>query len=212
MSQRLYYYFAPGDRRLRYGDGRDIVLGEAHTVDCEPVLCESGLHASRRALDSLVYAPGPVLYRVALGGTVVHGDDKSCATERTYVGGGVDVSDVLRDFARRCALDVVHLWDAPSVVVQYLETGDENLRAAAARVAAALAARTSARTAARVATEAAWAAAEAAARVAAEAAWAAWAAAEAAALGAAEAAWAAAWDARARQNRRLAQMLSMALR
>ena len=34
-------------------------------------------------------------------------------------------------FARWCSLRVVHLWDCPDVVKQYLETGDEELRDAA---------------------------------------------------------------------------------
>jgi hypothetical protein len=36
-----------------------------------------------------------------------------------------------RLFTRQCALDVIDLWDAPAVVRQYLETGDESLRASA---------------------------------------------------------------------------------
>lgn len=31
----------------------------------------------------------------------------------------------LHAFARRCALDVIHLWDAPSEIKEYLETGIE---------------------------------------------------------------------------------------
>jgi len=34
-------------------------------------------------------------------------------------------------FARLCALDVAHLWNAPEVVVRYLRTGDEEIRTAA---------------------------------------------------------------------------------
>jgi leucyl aminopeptidase (aminopeptidase T) len=59
-----------------------------------------------------------------------HEDDKSAAQYRTYLW-GYDATDILRDFTRRCALDVVHLWDDPGVVKRYLETGDEALRAAA---------------------------------------------------------------------------------
>ena len=36
--------------------------------------------------------------------------------------------DQIRHFSRLCALDVIHLWDAPEVVRRYLETGDESLR------------------------------------------------------------------------------------
>ena len=35
-------------------------------------------------------------------------------------------SEQLRLFARRCALRVIHLWDAPEVVVNYLNTGNRN--------------------------------------------------------------------------------------
>jgi len=84
------------------------------------------------------------------------------------------------------ALSVVHLWDAPDVVLDYLMTGDKSIRDAAWA-----AARIAARDAARYA---AWAAARVAARDAAR--YAAWAAARAAAWDAARyAAWAAAWAA-----------------
>ncbi|MCB7127908.1 MAG: hypothetical protein J3T61_00015, partial [Candidatus Brocadiales bacterium] len=72
----------------------------------------------------------------------------------------LDIEDLLRDFTRRCALDVVDLWDAPDVVVRYLKTGDESLRDAAR--AAARDAKDAARAAARDAKDAAGAAARAA--------------------------------------------------
>jgi hypothetical protein len=67
---------------------------------------------------------------------------------------------MLRDFARQCALDVVHLWDCPPIVKEYLTTGDESLWAAA-RDAAWAAAWAAAWDAARAA---AWAAASGAQR------------------------------------------------
>jgi len=94
-------------------------------------------------------------------------------------------------FARWCSLRVVHLWDCPDVVMQYLETGDEELRDAAWNAAwDAWDA-----TAAAAAHSAAWNAAHAAALNAAlntalNAAWDAWGATTAAA-----AAHAAAWNA-----------------
>jgi hypothetical protein len=78
---------------------------------------------------------GPILYRVKLSGTIVRGDDKAAATKRTYLA-EIDAEPILREFARKCALSVTHLWDAPRVVRQYLETGDESLRAAARDAAA----------------------------------------------------------------------------
>jgi hypothetical protein len=139
MNKQTYYYFCGEDRKLRYGDNRPIVVGETLKVDCAPMLCEQGLHASKRLIDALSYAPGSILCKVKLGGTIVHGDDKSVATERTVIA-MADCTDVLREFARKCALDVIHLWDAPDVVVECLKTGNESIRAAA-RAAAADAAR-----------------------------------------------------------------------
>ena len=128
MSKTLDgWYFSDSDERLRYGDDRKIAVGVTHTVECNPVLCESGLHASPTVLDALIYAPGYILWRVTLGGTIVNGDDKSCGTERTYHA-RLDAADVLRAFARSCALDVANLWDCPDIVIKYLETGDESLR------------------------------------------------------------------------------------
>ena len=66
-------------------------------------LCVRGLHASACVIDALYYAPGPWLSRVELRGTVVMGDDKACATERV-ARGYVDVTNVLREFAVRCAV------------------------------------------------------------------------------------------------------------
>ena len=168
------------------------------------VLCESGLHASVRAIDALQYAQSECVSIVECSGEIVQGDDKLVCTERTVIAvGPID----LRAFARWCALSVAHLWDMPAIVREYLTTGDESKRDAA-RAATWAAARDAARDAARAA---AWDAAWAAARDAAwDAAWAAaWAAARDAARDAAwDAAWAAAWAAagdaaRAAQNAEL---------
>lgn len=124
------WYFSETDCRLRFGDGREVKAGETHKVDGNIHLCLNGLHASKNIRDALLYAPGCYVWRVELGGTIDHGSDKMAASERTYLW-GYDASDVLRKFARMCALDVIHLWYAPDVVISYLKTGDESLRAAA---------------------------------------------------------------------------------
>ena len=161
-------------------------------------LCASGLHASERLIDALQYAPGPILCRVQMGGTIKKDSDKLVAGQRTILW-RVNLTDVLQKFARQCALDVAHLWNMPSVVRQYLETGDERLRDAAWDAAGA-----AVRAAAWDATwAAAWAAAKAAAWDAAGAA--AWAA-DRAAAGAADRAAAGA-AARAAQNTRLTEMV-----
>jgi len=39
----------------------------------------------------------------------------------------IDVTELLFDFARWCALQVIDLWDAPAVVREYLETGEPDI-------------------------------------------------------------------------------------
>ena len=184
------WWFEPADGRLQFDDGRKPIKGRTHKVKCDPVLCESGLHASVRLIDALQYATSDVVWRVQLGGTIVHGNDKCAATERKYIH-RIDIEAELFQFSRWSALQVIHLWDAPAVVREFLETGNDALRAAAWD-AARDAARAGARAAAR---DAAWDAA--------------WAAAWAAAGGAAgDAAWAAARDAAwAAQNIELEQLV-----
>jgi hypothetical protein len=213
MNTVTGWYFSEESRLLRHGDGRPIALGVMHEVDAPIELCKRGLHASVREIDALDFAPGPIVWRVELSGEIKTGDDKCVATHRKYIGGGVDASAVMRAFARRCALDVAHLWDMPPLVRSYLETGEESIRDAASRLAWSADARSAARAAARVA---AWDAARAAARAAARdaaraAAWdaasdaAAWDAAwDAASDAASDAAWDAARDA---QNKHLETML-----
>ena len=183
MNKILAWHFVGAKLR----DGRPIPAdGEVLHHDGPLALCESGLHWSRALRDALSYAPGETLCRVEAWGDVVEDGDKGLSRNRRILW-RMDCTDLLREFARRCALDVAHLWAAPAVVLDYLRTGDESKRDAAGAAAWA-AARDAAGDAAG---DAARAAARAAARNAARAA--AWDAARAAAGAAArDAAWAAA--------------------
>lgn len=155
------WYFAEEDELLRYGDGRKISEGTTHSVEGPIEICKHGLHASRRIVDALKHAPGSVLYEVELSGEIDESGDKIAAEHRKYLL-RVDAEDLLNEFARGCALSVIHSWDAPSVVKEFLETGNEELRDAA-RAAALAGARASARSsvwsAAQDAADAAWSAA-----------------------------------------------------
>jgi hypothetical protein len=165
MSKTVLAWHFVNDR-LR--DGRPIPADgvELRHENGPVVMCQSGLHASRSLLDALNYAPGHTLCRVEMRDIVAEDDDKLVARSRTILW-RIDAEPVLRQFARDCALEVLHLWAAPDVVVEYLLTGDESLRAAArdaARAAAWDAAWAAARDAARdAAWDAAWDAARAAA-------------------------------------------------
>ena len=205
MKTVLAWYFAEESRKLRYDDGREIVVGVTHRVRGKPGLCGRGLHGSVRLLDALRYAPGPVVYRVELSGNMDVGGYKIAATCRKYIAGGIDISDTLREFARRQALSVAHLWDMPATVREYLETGDESKRYAVrdAEWDAAWAAARDAEWAA--AMVAAWAAARDTAWYAARDAE--WAAARAARAAARDAEWDAERAARAAANDMLTEMV-----
>ncbi len=82
--------------------------------------------------------------------------------------GCIQAEPILRQFARECALDIIHLWDPPEIVFQYLKTGNESIKDAAWDAAWA-AARDAAWAAARdAAWDAAWAVAQDAAQDAAQ--------------------------------------------
>jgi len=127
----------------------------------------TGLHASRDPFDALSYAPGATLCRVECGGEIIEQDDKLVCSRRRIIT-RMDATEMLRYFARMQAVSVVHLWDAPDIVLDYLMTGDEEIRDAAwaaARAAAWNGAWASTQdTALAAARDAAWAAARAAAR------------------------------------------------
>ena len=167
----IAYHFTQATLR----GGRPIpAIGKKLVHERELKLCVSGLHASLDPFDALKYAPGCLLHKVEVSGEIIVGDDKLVASERTILA-SIDATKLLCDFARWCALDVAHLWDCPPLVLEYLQTGDESLRAAA-RDAVWAASQDAVWAAARAAArDAVWAASQDAARAAA------WAAARAAA-------------------------------
>ena len=148
MSEtRLAWHFVGETLR----DGQPVPAnGEWLEHEGELVMCAAGLHASTHVGDALEYAPGNILCRVRLGGKIIEGADKMVGSRRKIIW-RVDAAPVLRAFGRWCALRVLHLWEAPDVVIRYLRTGNEDMRAAA-RDAAWAAARDAA-------SDAAWAAA-----------------------------------------------------
>ena len=124
------WHFLRQDGKLQFPPHTKVKAGQILKVEDEPVLCQTGLHASIRAFDALSYAPGPIVCRVEVSGNIVQGTDKLAGTERKVIW-MADATETLRAFSRWCALDVIHLWKAPDVVIQYLKTGDESLRDAA---------------------------------------------------------------------------------
>jgi len=185
-NEWLGWHFLPEDKRLRYGTREVVEVGKPLKVAGKLKLCEWGLHASRRAIDALTYAPisEKKLWacRVRLRGELIESEDKAVAPEREVLW-MVDATKALHLFACRVAEDAFTKYgngDPRSLAAirakrDRLENKITDKELAAAEAAAWAAAR-----AAAWAEAAAWAAAEAAAWAAARAA-AAWAAARAAA-------------------------------
>ena len=92
-----------------------------------------GLHASPTAYDALQYAPGNLLHRVILRGDVTpHGSpvDKFAARSRKIIA-SIDAKELLWEFARWAAFQVIDNWEAPDVVIKYLTSGNLDLKSAA---------------------------------------------------------------------------------
>ena len=118
------------ERLLPHKDSRKVKIGSTHVHKGELIICNSGFHASIQILDALKYIQGNILYRVECSGEIIQQSDKLVCSRRKYLA-SFDATDMLWHFARLCALDVVHLWNAPEIVKRYLRTGDKSIRAAA---------------------------------------------------------------------------------
>ena len=145
MKKNLAWHFVGATLR----DGSPIPPdGQWLKYDEPLVMCKSGLHFSRTPWQALHYAPGDTLCLVEIAGKIKEDADKGVCSSRRIVA-RMDAELLLRYFARQQALSVLHLWDAPDVVLDYL-MGDEAARAAARAAAheATWAARAAARAAA----------------------------------------------------------------
>lgn len=102
MSERWFgWHFLREDGRTGYGDRRP-VPGRLMRCRGELVLCGNGLHASKRAIDALRYAPGPIVQRVELIGVRIDDADKSCARSRRCLW-IADAARTQHEFALWCA-------------------------------------------------------------------------------------------------------------
>lgn len=108
------WHFIRLDRKLGYGDNRIVKTGRVYKVkkDRNLEMCKYGLHASKRLIDALRYAPGPVVCRVELRGEIEHDEDKSVAYERKVLS-ILDATNILHEFACRCAEDALKLVKNP---------------------------------------------------------------------------------------------------
>lgn len=183
------WHFLNADGRLANTPRRTepVRVGEVLHIKPPLELCQRGLHGSRRILDALQYARGPILCRTIHWGDVQEDSDKLCSEYRCAIS-IVDASRVLHEFACVVATQAMDLVESRGGTI------DPRSRAA-------------------VVAKRRWLAGEiddkelASAKAAARTAWgarAAWGASEAAKASANASAWGAAW---AEQNKLLTNMI-----
>jgi len=98
------WHFLHQNCRLSHGDGRLIRPGTTVTVPGPPVLYARGLHASRRVMNALQLAPGPVVCRVVVSGEIVKVEEvDTFVGTRRYVEWMLDATWLLHEFACWCA-------------------------------------------------------------------------------------------------------------
>ena len=171
----LAWHWVAADRRLQYGTREVVEVGRTYRASGPLVMCQNGMHASRRPIDALKYAPGPVICRVRLGGIILHDPDKSVATTRTVLW-MADATAMLHEFALVCGHEALGAlaaigeepdpssWAALETKRRWLRGEATNDELSAAESAAWSAARSAAESAAESAAwSAAWSAAESAA-------------------------------------------------
>jgi hypothetical protein len=125
----LGWHWLNTDKKLQFGTYYDTIVVEPgvtlknpkwYGVNRDIRLCECGYHASKKVLDALVYAPGPIVCRVKLGGRIIEGDDKAVAEERTclWMAGATNVlyeftyevgnlALSLKGISNRCFVDTI---------------------------------------------------------------------------------------------------------
>ena len=188
----LGWHFLAEDQRLLYGSKEIVEAGQTYTAIGPLVMCQNGMHACKRPIDALPYAPGPIVCRVRLRGEMIHDNTNKSVARSRQVLWMADATTILHEFALSVAADALCLqeargeftdprsWAALEVKARWLRGEATTRELDAAGDAAWAAAETAAKAAARdAAGDAAWAAAWAAAETAA------WAAAKAAARDAA---------------------------
>jgi hypothetical protein len=108
------WHFLRQDGKLAYYadnpnsmDGVVVKPGMVFEVEGEIIPCVNGLHASKRALDALDYAPGPIVTRVQLDGQIVVEGDKAAASKRRVLW-MADATRTLHLFTCLCAEEALN--------------------------------------------------------------------------------------------------------
>jgi len=103
------------------------ILGWMFEKSTELVPYENKYYLSTEPLGALSIAQGSFVHRVRCSGEITKNNNYAVFSQCTTVSGGINVRETLHHFARLCALDVIHLWDAPRSIIHYLRTGEDNI-------------------------------------------------------------------------------------
>jgi hypothetical protein len=139
MDKVRAWHFLPTDGKTANRNRRKVEAGKTYSCRGPIVLCENAMHGSRRIIDALYYAPGPIVELVDIWGDVVEQSDKLGGRHRECLW-MTDISDILHEFACRCAEDALrkcgikdkHSWAAIEAKRKWLrgEIADKELSAA----------------------------------------------------------------------------------
>ncbi len=105
----LAWHFLPNDGRTRYSN-EQVTVGSTLKVRGPIIPCVWGLHASKRLSDAMFYAPGHLLCRVRLWGSIRWDQpesDKLVARNRKVLA-MADVTEVLKDFLVETLIETGH--------------------------------------------------------------------------------------------------------
>lgn len=136
----LAWHWLPVDRVPAHGRRRKpLKVGDVMRATGQPILCKRGLHASRRILDALQWAQGPIICRVRVSGTIIEVGDKLAGTRR-HILAMADATTVLHEAAcdwaevalRRADVTDERSWAAIETKRRWIrgEATDEELGAA----------------------------------------------------------------------------------
>ena len=108
MSEVVWAWHFVKDDGTRAQDGVKEIIGKTYSAKGPLVMCENGMHASKRILDALQYAHGSLVRRVECWGEVQIQPDKLCSRHRKPLW-QVDATRILHEFACRVAEDALKL-------------------------------------------------------------------------------------------------------
>jgi len=99
------WHFLRNTKRLGYKDGRKVKLNKWFYSEGKIILCNNGMHASKRILDAYFYAPGTILCRVELNDEYISKSYDKMVSNARKVLWWIDIMEVIANYTRLSLLD-----------------------------------------------------------------------------------------------------------